>query len=107
MLCLCVRNGCVRGDLSLLCWFRDCVVICEIIGFEIVLWLLVCFFSCFFWLFCRSLRLPPLFCVVQTGCIYKRGALATKGLNLGHQGFETWMTASVGLVWTKKIWTLK
>jgi len=63
VLCLCVRNGCVRGYLSLLCWFRDCVVICEITGFEIVFgcW---CVFpvmlAVLYWLFCRLIVAAPL-----------------------------------------------
>jgi len=85
VLCLCVRNGCVRGDLSLLCWFRDCVVICEITGFGIVLCLLVCF-SVFSLVVLQvdCGGFPSLCCPI--GCIYKRGTLATKGMSLGHQG---------------------
>jgi len=44
----------------------------------------------------------PLSLCCPIGCIYKRGTLATKGVSLGHQGFGTWVTACVGLVWTKK-----
>jgi len=81
VLCLCVRNGCVRGDLSLLFWFRDCVVICEITGFEVVLWLLVCF-SVF------SLVVLQVDCAAAPLCSCCAGLFIEK--RLGHQGCEPW-----------------
>jgi len=111
--CVCVYETVVFVVICLCCF-----------GFEIVSWfvrLLVlrlccgcwCVFLCFLWLFCRLIVaafgvLEKMLWVLASslccpiGCIYKRGTLATKGVSLGHQVFGTWVTACVGLVWTKK-----
>jgi len=66
-----------------------CCVVSVFVGFLLVVLQVHC--GCFLPCLCYPIS-----------CIYKRGTLATKGVSLGHQGFEMWMTACVGLVWTKK-----
>ena len=95
----------ICDDLSRLCWFWEgllwlsvlwdfsCVFLVVFAGvfdwwvcgcmcvFPAVLYWL-CYISC---LCCSCSSPPPPLCAVQACCIYKRGALATKGLRRGWQ----------------------
>ena len=81
-------------EIRLLCcikWLGTCVWCCEICGLFVLcdlFWLFLQVWVCgCVVLFVRSCSFLSSL-AVQTGCIYKRGTLATKGVSLGHQGFD-------------------